>query len=416
MRHTGSPSSADSSPGRALAIVACSSLLVIAACSAAGNTASTEGTGGAGGGSSGSGQGGDTFVGATTGSGTFGGKNCGSTTYGNQVPGSVLVVLDRSGSMSGGNGEPDKWGPTKSALSSMMASANPDLRMGLFPFPAGKFDDSALALCALNPSSPQCAPLFADGGCLDVYASPVVPVGPLSSTQSAINSWLASNGPKGNTPTYSALKTAYGIMQAIQAEGERFVLLMTDGEPTTHTPPMNLGGIMFPESNIECKELPDIEQLALDASNGTPEIKTFVIGAPGSEGAGEFLSQLALNGKTARSPSCSAAAKDCHYQIGQINFQMELEAVLKQIAGMVTDCVFKIPQGNDMVDPTLVNVVVETSNGTIETAQDASRQDGWDYINDAKNTVQLFGPACDAYKAEKGAKVQIILGCKTVVK
>jgi len=400
----------------ASALGALAALTFAVACSAAGGQASTEGTGGAGAGSSGSGQGGDDFVGSSSGSGTFGGKNCGASTYGNQVPGNVLVVLDRSGSMSGGNGDPDKWAPTKSALGAMMSSASPELRMGLLPFPEGKFDDSGLVGCTLNASSPQCQALFADGGCKDVAQSPVVQVGPLSTTQSAIASWLSAHGPKGNTPTYWALKTGYGIMKALQSDGERYVLLMTDGEPTTHQPPQNIGGISLPESNIECQELSDIEALALDASSGSPAVKTFVIGSPGSEGAGTFLSQLAINGQTQKSPTCSAASKDCHYQIGQVNFQAELEAVLKQIAGMVTDCVFAIPKGNEMVDPTLVNVVVETSSGTIETAQDKGHQDGWDYTSPANDKVQLYGPACDAYKAEKGAKVQIILGCTTVVK
>nr|AYM54431.1 glycine-rich protein [Phaselicystis flava] len=374
---------------------------------------------GGGGGSSGKGAGGNDITvsaGNGSGSGVFNGENCGSTTFGNQIPGNVLIVLDRSGSMSGGDGEPDKWGPTKSALGIMMSTASPELRMGLLPFPAGKFDDGAMALCAFNLAAPECAALFADGGCKDIDPQPAVAVAPLAQSQPQIQSWLGSNGPKGNTPTLWALKTGYQIMKELKADGERYVLLLTDGAPTTHQPPTGVGPLMIPESNIECKSLADIEAAAKIASSGTPSIKTFVIGAPGSEGAGQSLSQIALNGLTPKSPGCSAAAKDCHHQIGKGNFQAELEAVLQQIAGLITDCVFAIPMGTEEVDPDLVNVIVETSEGKKETYFDADHQDGWDYTDASKTKVQLYGPVCDAYKAEKGSKVEIVLGCKTIVK
>lgn len=344
--------------------------------------------------------------------GSFGGESCGSSVFGNKVPASILVVLDKSGSMSGGDDEPDKWGPTVQALNTMTNAADPALGMGLLPFPAGNFDDSALVACSLNPSTPQCAALFADGGCMDVASSPVVPVGPLSETKQAISTWLASNDPSGNTPTLRALQTAYEIMRTASVEGERYVLLMTDGVPTTHQPAQ----FGFPEMNVECKQLADIEAETLAAASGAPAVKTFVIGSPGSEGAADFLSQLAINGETPRSPACSAATKDCHYQIGTANFQAELEAALNEIAGAVSDCVFEIPEGDENVDPNLVNVAVETSGGTIETYKDTSHQDGWDYTDSTQTKIQLYGPACQAYLAEEGAKVIIVLGCKTVIK
>jgi hypothetical protein len=262
----------------------------------------------------------------------------------------------------------------------------------------------------------MCKALFADGGCKDIDPEPVVPIGPLSMTQGPINDWLSSHDPGGNTPTLHALKTAYGIMSALPTEGQRFTLLITDGEPTTYSPAQIHRRVHAPESNVECKTLPDIEAEALAAAQGNPPIKTFVIGSPGSEPAGQFLSQVAINGLTQKSANCSAAAKDCHYQIGKGNFQADLEEVLKQIAGLVSDCVFAIPMGTEEVDPTLVNVVLETSSGNINVYFDTSHQDGWDYTDATQSKVQLFGPACEKYKSEKGAKVDIILGCKTVTK
>lgn len=385
--------------------------LLVAACAATSDNEFDAGS------TQGAGPGGATGAGgsildpdASTGS-SFGDANCGASTYANAVPASILVVLDRSGSMAGGDGVPDKWGPAVSAMNAMMAGASPDLGVGLLPFPAGNFDSSGLALCLFNPS-PQCDAMFADGGCEDVDPTPVVAVGPLSTTQAPISSWLAANGPNGGTPTLHALKTAYTIMRDLTVEGERFVLLMTDGEPNVHTPPTG----PLPESNIECGQLADIEAEALIASSGSPAVKTFVIGSPGSEAAGQFLSQVALNGLTPKSPNCNPAAKDCHYQIGQANYQADLQAALDKITGTISDCIFEIPQGTEMVAPDKVNVVVETSGGTIQTYKDPAHQDGWDYTDSSHTTVQLYGPACEAYKAEKGSKVSIILGCETIVK
>lgn len=394
-----------------LAVATCVSAL---ACSANKSSQSGNGGGGSAGGGQGAGNAGGDNIGGNGNTGTIT-ENCGESSYANQVPGSILVVLDKSGSMSGGDGQPDKWGPTVDALKFMMGQASPELGMGLLPFPEGKFNDSGLAACGLNPSSPQCAALFADGGCEDVAMTPVVAVGPLSATQSQISGWLDANGPGGNTPTLTALKRAYAYMQSVNVPGERFVLLITDGEPTTYQPAMSIAGFTFPESNVACKELIDIEMETLAAAGGTPKIRTFVIGSPGSEGASDFLSQIAINGETQKSPNCSAAAGDCHYQIGKANFQQDLQAALDEIAGKLSECVFEIPDGQN-ADPDYVNVVLEDNGVSTQLYKDTAHQDGWDYTDDTHTKVEIYGPSCDQFKASKGAKVSILLGCKTIAK
>lgn len=390
--------------------------LVVLACSAAGEDKEFDGSGGSGTGTgTGSGDGGGVLTTSASGAGGLG-ENCGATTYASQVPPSILLVLDRSGSMSGDDTTPDKWGPTVQAVASMTSAAPQDMEMGLLPFPAGDFDSSGLAFCTLSPNDPACAALFADGGCKDVSPTPVVAIGALSQTKSAIDAWLSANGPDGGTPTLWALKTAYDILRNYPAPGERYVLLLTDGEPNQHTPAMTVGPFTIPESNIECKALADIEAEALAAAGGAPAVKTFVIGSPGSEPAAQFLSQVALNGQTPKSAGCSPAAGDCHYQIGSANFQTELEAALEAITGQVSDCVFAIPAGNEDVDPDKVNVQLETASGTTLVYKDTSHQDGWDYTDSTHTKIRIYGPACAAYEAEKGAKVTIVLGCETIVK
>lgn len=398
-------------PSLRLSLLAGVSLVSALACSAQ-NPNEPSGAGGDGGSGAGNiggfGTGGDNIAGGgTTGSIT---ESCGASTFANQVPGSILVVLDRSGSMGPGNGQPDKWAPTKNALKQMMSAASSQLSMGLLPFPEGKFNDSMLLACAANPMSPQCAALFADGGCEDVAMTPIVPLAPLAQTNAAISSWLDSHSPGGGTPTLTALKRAYSYMQTVDAPGERFVLLMTDGEPNVH---QQLP--IFGDTNVKCGTLADIEAEALAAAAGTPKIRTFVIGAPGSEDAGSFLSQLAINGETKKSPDCSAGAKNCHYQIGGANFQQDLEAALAEISGKLSECVFELPDGEN-VDPGFVNVNLESGGETTQLYKDTSHVDGWDYTDASHTKVELFGPACEKFKAEQDAKVSIILGCETIAK
>ncbi|MBW2459308.1 MAG: hypothetical protein JRI68_32750, partial [Deltaproteobacteria bacterium] len=124
-------------------------------CSATGDD---DGTGGAGTSSSGTGAFNTGGGFGTGGGGGFNAEKCGESTYGNEVPGSLLVVLDKSGSMSEppDGGSTSKWSSTVAAINTMVMSASPTLEMGLLAFPEGDFDDFALTGCLLNPAGPNC--------------------------------------------------------------------------------------------------------------------------------------------------------------------------------------------------------------------------------------------------------------------
>ncbi len=389
-------------------------LMLVAACSATTKSKLGPGEGGessgAGAGSSGTGLG-------VTGSGSTGTgeMQCGKSTVGNQVPGAMLILLDRSGSMGdtpdGGNGT-TKWDSTIVAVTQMVKVAKLTLEVGLLPFPKGDFSPDAAAGCFLNPAAPGCAAVLADGGCADVGTVPAVPIQPLAQNGAAIISWLGQNGPYGGTPTLHALMNAFTITKAHKTAGQRFVVLITDGVPNTAQPPFG----PLPAMQVECKQLPDIEKVVVDGASGTPSVHTYVIGSPGSEAAAKHLSQLAVNGKTQKDAACSVAAGNCHYQIGTANFEKDLAAVLAAIAGSVSDCIFDVPQGQN-IDPNLVNVTVTDGMGKAsEIFKDPAHQDGWDYADAAQDKIQLFGPACAAFKAGKGSAITIILGCQSKIK
>ncbi len=396
-------------------------MAMLAACSAgADDTAASSSSGPGQGGGSGQGGGasdggGDASitVQGSTGTGSFNGEACGTEAYGNAVPAGLLIVLDKSGSMAGGDGQPDKWAPTVSAVTQLTQTAPQQLKVGLTPFPGDDCDWDGLE-CS-NLESQACKDALADGCCEDVSPAPAVPVQPLSQSGPLIVEWMNGNGPNGGTPTLWALKRGYHVMKTLTTEGERFVLLVTDGDPNVYTPEQTVGGqFTIPESNIECKTTADIVAEAASAAAGDPPVKTYVIGSPGVSSEGmRFLSDVATAGLTA--PDGCSVGVDCHFQIGTADFQAELQTVLETIAGAISDCVFALPEGED-VDPDKVNVVIDTPEGPIEVYRDTTHTDGWDYTDATQTKIQLFGPACELYQSLTGDRITIVLGCNTVLK
>jgi hypothetical protein len=409
-------------------IVVAGSILTAAACSTSSAPQSTfngDGAGAAGAaGGNGQGEGGAGDAGAAGagdagaagtgikvdpgGVGAGGGETCAAKDYGaDRVPANILILLDRSGSMQDGG----KWGSAVSALSSAVDSGDDKLSMGILRFPEGKFNDAALPLCLFNPMAMGCPELLNDNGCQDISTTPQVGVAPLSSTRAMIKQVLNSTSPNGGTPTRWALRNAWDYMKGLDVQGDRYVLLVTDGEPTTATPAM-LG---LPAMGGLCGTLGDIAAETLEASGGMPAIKTFVIGAPGSDSssAQEILSGIAFNGGTGK-PGCSPQAGNCHYQIGAANFQEDLKNTLSEIAGKVASCVFAVPSGDaEKVDPNFVNVSIVTGGGEMGIFKDVMHKDGWDYTDSTQQNLEIFGPQCDAIKAELASTVKVALGCAT---
>lgn len=373
----------------------------------AGGTSSAGGAGGSGGSeaagtggaSAGTGTGGTINLAGSGGSGPV--ENCQATEVpGTRTPADILIVLDRSGSME----DSGKWPAATGALESMLSTADPELGMGFLRFPEG-----STSPCA-NPLDLICT---TDFECTDISDTPNVPVGPLKETKNLIQDAIASTGPNGGTPTLWALRKAYKYMAERETNNDRYVLLVTDGDPTTHTV---LPG--FGDFAVACGEIPELAKAPTEARKGTPSVRTFVIGAPGVSSSGqEVLSGIAQNGGTCR-PGGSASAKTCHYQIGSSNFQDALAKTLEDITASVTNCTYSLPTpSGGAVDPDKVNVVVKSSDGDTKIFKDVSHEDGWDYTDDSKTKVQVYGPQCEAIKAKKeDATVQIGLGCQTEVK
>jgi hypothetical protein len=253
---------------------------------------------------------------------------------------------------------------------------------------------------------------FNNGDFCGYSDNPDVDIKALDQTQvPAIGASLDLVDPWGATPIVGAMMRGYAYLQknAAQYKGNKFVVLLTDGG-----------------ESCDPNAMPFLVEKAQEANE--IGIKTFVLGAPGSEQYRAFLSQLAFNGGTASSQTCNHAATpvdqgDCHMDMTQnTDFAAQLAKNLAAISAQALSCEFDIPTPQDgaVLDPDKVNVNYTPGSGG--TAQMIPRDDnvgcsdmtndGWQYSSDGKK-IELCGSACTTVKNDPKAKVSIVLGCQT---
>ncbi|MDD9943116.1 MAG: VWA domain-containing protein [Myxococcales bacterium] len=346
-----------------------------------------------------------------------------------ELPASILFLVDRSGSMLcnppevGQTSEecermalpkypdqPSKWDLTVSALEAVIA----DLA-----------DSGASAGLAFLSNNDDCG----------VHSTPTIPVRAVDASHAAtLAGALADTKPGGGTPIVGGTILAYAHLYGeagldrtggcatppCGAPGNRFVILITDGADSCPAEPFDgacRGG--------SCTDHL-LDTSVVDAVN--VNIRTFVIGAPGSEPARGFLSELALIGGTGRrGGQClgdrHAVEGDCHYDMtATTDFAADLKAALDAISGSAIGCEFPVPQLPD--EPPTDNVNVQyRAMGTGDPVcfgHDArpcsDGADGWQFGklpdgSDDLSRVVLCGQACDTVQRDPNAQVDVVLGC-----
>jgi hypothetical protein len=211
------------------------------------------------------------------------------------------------------------------------------------------------------------------------------------------------------------------------APGNRFVVLITDGadscpDPAFANAPCGSGG-------VPCTHyLLDTEAPKAIGVN----IRTFVIGAPGSDPARGFLSELAFQGGTAKNGgNCQHGDRDgtngnCHFDMTQTqNFAADLGQALTDISGAALGCEFSVPDVPDADDPTNVNVQY-TLPGQVpiclkkdETKACDGGANGWQFATKPDGSqdlskVVLCGEACSTIENNPDAQVEVLLGCDSL--
>jgi hypothetical protein len=327
------------------------------------------------------------------------------------IPANLLFLIDRSGSMNCNPPEgdaavnadcrvnavqqdlskPSKWEVTREALRGALdsLSGKPNVSVGISVFP--KPDDIQNCLVAEAPDV-----------AIERLDTP---------HRVAIDAFLDGVVPRGDTPIAGTSILGYRYLsdriRSGELTGNTFVVLFTDGAETC-----------------------DVQYLDQLVDHDVPlatrfNIKTFVIGAPGSEDGRALLSQVAYNGLTPRTESCDhsdalATSGDCHFDMTtSTDFAGELASALQSIAGDASlSCQLDIPRNpsGGGVDLNQVNVTFTPGAGDVIAVlrDDSSCEggaDGWQYSADGTKIV-LCGPVCDRARNE-GGQIDIVLGCPT---
>jgi hypothetical protein len=163
-------------------------------------------------------------------------------------------------------------------------------------------------------------------------SQPSIPITDVTMSQVDLLRQSLSITPAGGTPIVGATILAYKHIYQPTFTGDGHVILLTDGADSckaaydaTVGPGDHIAGLI----DVEAPK-------ALRVG-----IKTWVIGAPGSEAARHMLSSLALAGGTAKKDCNPGTENDptsgnCHYDMTSGDFEVALGEALKQIVAVVT--------------------------------------------------------------------------------
>jgi hypothetical protein len=323
-----------------------------------------------------------------------------SVWYGDGQSNSNVVldfIVDVSNSMSSAaqNTAPrSKWEVTRSALQDVINHLPQSTQLGLVLFPDRDTppNESATVLEAST--------------C--VNAAGVVPIDRLGKSDSAQRQLIASRfmaaTPQGGTPTEDALRLTLNtsVLPSISSESagtQAYVVLITDGQPTISGGCRGLGN---ESTAVDYQPIIDL----ISKASTEYDVRTFVIGAPGSErdissGADirYWLSHAAKAGQTPTTADCSDTGLPnfCHYDLSQVpDFTASFERVLQTITGLVLSCSFSIPPAataTKLVDPKALNVIYGVNDEQnqellIARTDDSCTGDGW-YLDQTSNIVVL---------------------------
>jgi hypothetical protein len=324
-----------------------------------------------------------------------------------RAPVYMQFVQDGSGSM----GQSHKWQAVVPALEGLFTSFedDPGIAAGLIVF-ADSLDTTLTTGPGPYPEGPD------------------VLLGYVNATQDTALVNRLSGMPNSNTPTYYALQGGYSQLEGympqspVQPNGQKVLVLITDGVPTDHNCSLKQAGTNYAMN-------PCVLMAAAEYAKASPAgpILTFVIGVgpfPNTSQADYdpvFLGYMGQAGggapKNCNPNETQNPANLCYLEVdptqatSATQLQQAFTDALQTIRGQVLSCTFPLETtGLGAVDPAKVNVQVDG------TTVPQSSTNGWSYDNPTKPTsIQFNGQACDTLKSETNANVSIVLGCATVV-
>ncbi len=291
---------------------------------------------------------------------------------------------------------PTKWQSTRDALKSVISGLPDTLAVGLFFFP--NMANQARTM----PASPDV--------CINTMAG--TPPAALSAGQKALLiAALDATTPNGWTPTDSAYQHALqSALLPSQLPGEKYVLLITDGQPTLRLDCTSNGSGVGPAGANPVESQPIVDHVAAALGQG---VRTFLIGSPGSEDGRAWMSEAAIEGGTAAAGCKVMGPPYCHLDMTTApDFGAALQAGLNKLTGSIA-CTYDIPdpgQGQ-VIDNDLINLVVTTASGTQLVLPDdgADCSEGWRISG---NQVVLCEGTCSRVQRENDS-IQLLFGCQS---
>lgn len=320
----------------------------------------------------------------------------------------VLLVIDKSSSMDDQppGFELKKWDALKAALGPALEAADSEMNFGLLLYPFGEQTQIPLDCFEGCCQVPQGAAALEVG---------IEPGGGISRVMAA----LEATTPGGGTPTAAALGAALDYFTTgagRDLEGERFVLLATDGGPNCgasetrctaeHCTP-NLDGACPAEQGNCCAGegqycLDDTAVVQKIQALADASVPTFVIGIPGTESYAAYLNQFAIAGGV---PNPSGSPD--YYAVSAEAGVDGLTRTLRDITThLLRSC--QVELGAIAPDKSLVNVAVDCEIVPFEEGA------GWDIGPDTPGRLELRGDTCRRVEREGATRIDVLFGCPTV--
>jgi len=311
---------------------------------------------------------------------------CASTVIeGERQPVQMYIMFDKSGSML----DDQKWAGATAALTAFFQdddSAGLNVALRFFP------DDDPASGCNESACNAQaCATPLVDLGTLNALPAHSDP------HQAALVEAVQSRQPGGLTPMFAALAGAADWARGhVDDEAKTVVVLVTDGEPNG------------------CNEsTAAIAGLASDAA--TDGILTYTIGMSGADL--NQLHQIASAGGTEQAFIVGTGA----------SVHKDLVAAFEDIGTSAPSCTMVIPASSDLgeeIEPGLVNVTFLTSPTAkprtlprVDGSNDCDGAGGWYYDDPAApTTIELCPASCDLVEENKKGSLELVFGCKSVLK
>jgi hypothetical protein len=324
------------------------------------------------------------------------------------LPSVLELVIDTSASMGWkpADGSSSKWVLARQALGKAFTGLPADTALGILFYPGVQSTGSPTPV---DVSS-----------CVDVDKMlPIALLGEKDSEQRvALQNALNAVMPVGDTPTHDAYDYALTSgLEMTRIEGTRFMLLVTDGAPT-----FTLGCVGDTNASMPAPTQPIVDEIQAANQQG---IRTFVVGAPGTEvstngeDARRWLSEAARAGGTALDGCSDDGPNYCHIDLSQsTDFKSALSDGLARVAGQVIPCSFSIPPApaGQVIDTADINAFYSTPDDAtpalIERNQSPSCTEGWRLDG---GQVTLCPSTCEKVRETAGTTVKLLFGCASVV-